>query len=164
MTLKCRCSGASLFSGSSLRCFHTLIRVFESTCGKFIWSDMIWKGSHLSISGLTADNSWGGGFSSRTFNRTNDPKHTASTKQEWRRDNSVNVLECSSQRPDLNPIENLWRYLKMSVHRRFPSKLTDIKRICGEEWQKIPKSKCAQLVSSYAKRGRACNRCHSCFN
>ncbi len=30
----------------------------ESTCDKLHWLDMIWKGTHLSIKGLTADNAY----------------------------------------------------------------------------------------------------------
>jgi hypothetical protein len=64
----------------------------------------------------------------------------------------VNVLEWPSQNPDLNPIEHLWRDLKMAVHRRSPSNLTELERICKEEWQKLPQSRCAKLVASYPKR------------
>ncbi|KAI3352304.1 hypothetical protein L3Q82_005180 [Scortum barcoo] len=69
----------------------------------------------------------------------NDPKHTAKITKEWLQDNSVNVLEWPSQSPDMNPIEHLWRDLKMAVHRRFPSNLMELERCCKEEWAKLPK-------------------------
>ncbi len=79
-------------------------------------------------------------------------KHTAKVTQEWLRDISVNPLEWPSQGPDLNPTKHLWRDLKMAVHRRSPSNLTELERICKEE---IPQSRCAKLVASYPKRFKA---------
>ncbi len=87
-----------------------------------------------------------------TFQHDNDPKPTAKATQEWLGDNSVNVLEWPSQSPDLNPIEHLWIDLKMTVHRWFPSNMTELERICKEQWQKIPQSRCAKLVASHPKR------------
>ncbi|KAL0159195.1 hypothetical protein M9458_042920, partial [Cirrhinus mrigala] len=75
-----------------------------------------------------------------TFQQDNDPKHTAKITKEWLHNNSVTVLEWPSRSPDLNPIEQLWRDLKMAVHQRLPSNLTELERICKEEWQRIPKS------------------------
>ncbi len=87
-----------------------------------------------------------------TFQQDNDPKHTAKIMKEWLHNNSVTVLEWPSQSPDLNPIEHLWRDLKMAVHQRLPSNLTELERICKEEWQRIPKSRCEKLVASFPKR------------
>uniref|UniRef100_A0AAZ3PA41 Tc1-like transposase DDE domain-containing protein n=1 Tax=Oncorhynchus tshawytscha TaxID=74940 RepID=A0AAZ3PA41_ONCTS len=75
--------------------------------------------------------------------------------QEWLRDKSLNVFEWPSQSPDLNPIEHLWRDLKIAVQRSYPSNLTELERICSEEWEKLPKYRCAKLVASYPRRLKA---------
>ncbi|KAL0173312.1 hypothetical protein M9458_033623 [Cirrhinus mrigala] len=87
-----------------------------------------------------------------TAQQDNDPKHTAKITKEWLHNDSVTDLEWPSQSPDLNPIEHLWRDLKMAVHQRLPSNLTELERICKEEWQRIPKSRCEKLVASFPKR------------
>ncbi|KAF7650114.1 hypothetical protein LDENG_00131130 [Lucifuga dentata] len=40
----------------------------------------------------------------------------------------------------------------MAVHRRFASKLMAFERICQEERDKLPKSRCAKLVEMNPRR------------
>ena len=83
------------------------------------------------------------------FQHDNDPKHTAKATKECLKKKHIKVLEWPSQFPDLNPIENLWRQLKLRVAKRQPQQLKDLERICKEEWTKIPPKICANLLKNY---------------
>ena len=79
------------------------------------------------------------------FQHDNDQKHMAKATKEWLKKKHIKVLEWPSQSSDQNPIENLWRELKLRVAKRQPRNLKDLERICKDEWTKI----CANLLKNY---------------
>ncbi len=81
-------------------------------------------------------------------------KMTQNTRPRQQRSGSrrSTLRSWSGLHPDLHPIENLWRELKVRVAKRQPQNLNDVERIFKEECDKIPAEICATLVANYKKR------------
>ncbi|ORD98190.1 TCB2 [Hepatospora eriocheir] len=86
------------------------------------------------------------------FQQDNDPKHKAALTNDFFDKNNVEVLNWPSQSPDMNPIENLWHYLKIQVYKRKPKNLKELEEFVVDEWFKIPQEMCKNLVKSIPKR------------
>ncbi|KAK3519950.1 hypothetical protein QTP70_008795, partial [Hemibagrus guttatus] len=121
-----------------------LIRVKERMNGA-MYREILSKNLLPSARALKMKHGW-------VFQHDNDPKHTAQATKKWLRKKHFKVLEWPSQSPDLNPIENLWRELKIRVAQRQPQNITALEEICMEEWAKLPATVCKNLVATYRKR------------
>ena len=78
------------------------------------------------------------------FQQDNDPKHTAKSTKKLLSENTANVLQWKSQLTDLNPIGNLWQFLKIQIRKRASANINNLKT-CQEEWYKIPTNYCKKL-------------------
>jgi transposase len=67
----------------------------------------------------------------------NDPKHTSCLAKNYLKENVSTILDWSSNSPDLNPIENLWRMVKRNVEKRKPKNLSELEVFIVEEWERI---------------------------
>ena len=89
--------------------------------------------------------------SENIFQQDIDPKHTDKSTKKWLSENNVNVLQWLTQSPDLNPIDDLWRFLKIQIRKRAPASINNLKTICQEEWYKIPINYCNKLIETFKK-------------
>jgi transposase len=64
------------------------------------------------------------------------------------------VLPWLSQSASLNPIEHVWKYLKVQIEQR-PTSIYDFWKVVLEEWEEIPLHFIDSLYSSMPKRAEA---------
>jgi transposase len=67
------------------------------------------------------------------------PVHRAKVAKEFRASHKLEVLPHPAQSPDMNPIEHVWKYLKVKINERpeVPKNVDELWEALLEEWGKI---------------------------
>jgi hypothetical protein len=82
----------------------------------------------------------------------NDPKHRSKIAQKWKEENNVKVLPWPSMSPDQNPIENVWRLMKIKIQKKKIKSVHGLKVELGKEWNRFSPELAAKLVDSMKRR------------
>ncbi|KAI4464534.1 transposable element-related [Holotrichia oblita] len=85
-----------------------------------------------------------------TFQHDNSPIHTTNVVQQWITDNNLRLLNWPARSPDLNPIENLWGYIKKRM-RENPIERGDRNLLWQkivQEWEEVTDDYCHKLIES----------------
>jgi transposase len=85
----------------------------------------------------------------------NDPKHTARITKVFMSENVPVVMGRPSNSPDLNPIENVWAFIKKRVEKRKPQNIGDLARKCMEEWVRLGREKVTLFLDATKQRCEA---------
>jgi hypothetical protein len=88
----------------------------------------------------------------------NAPIHRAHVVQQWKAQYGVPCLDWPPYSPDMNPIENVWSYLKKKI-QRFPNRpqtLEELDFVVLSIWGSIPLTYITSLYDSMPERLKKC--------
>ena len=91
------------------------------------------------------------------FHHDSAPCHAVKKVKSWCAKNEVKLLSWVGNSPDMNPIENLWYFLKEEIHSvPITNKNVLIEKLI-HVWFHSPKIKeeCINLIKSMLRRGKA---------
>lgn len=92
-----------------------------------------------------------------TFIDDNAPIHRSREVTNWKEENGVSILEWPAHSPELNPIENVWAYIKRQL-QCMKVRFEDLERTIYEIWSQIPTSYIRKLYRSMPNRVSQCCR------
>lgn len=87
------------------------------------------------------------------FQQDNASCHKSHLVMDWLKEQKIQLLDHPPQSPDLNPIENLWRILKLKIHENNDiTSLNQLWEVFEKEWEDIDQDICQKLVESMPRR------------
>ena len=90
------------------------------------------------------------------FQHDRAPCHTAGIVTEWFRERGIEVLPWPGNSPDINPIENLWQFMKNRLQQRHFSSMTEFKDAIKTIWvTDLTQDYCSSLIDSMPRRIQA---------
>lgn len=92
------------------------------------------------------------GLSKFIFQQDNDPKHTSRAARHFFDENNIELLPWPAQSPDMNPIENLWGYMKPRVAAKRPETIEELKAAIQACWNELTPEICKKYALSFRKR------------
>ena len=92
----------------------------------------------------------------KIFMQDSAPCHVSKESRDWFQRNKIELLEWPGNSPDLNPIENVWRIMKVKVSARCPGSLLDLQFALKHVWAlDITQELCKNCVNSMPRRLQA---------
>ena len=86
----------------------------------------------------------------------NDPKHVSKLCNDWKSQNNIQVLPWPSASPDLNPIENVWSFIKFKISKKKIKSIRQLKREILNIWNGFEITYAQNLVNSMKNRISSC--------
>ncbi|KRH91823.1 putative Mariner transposable element, partial [Pseudoloma neurophilia] len=74
--------------------------------------------------------------------------HTSKLTKNWLNDQGIQVLPWAPQSPDMNPIENLFSYVRNKLGKEKYTTIEEMKEKISEIWYNIPVVICRNLIDS----------------